>query len=210
MKVDIKLVKPEEISLDTLVDIQEKSFPKTYPEDCRISLKDQFYGGSYGIALHKNKVVAYYKYLTIDDKYFNEYAGTVKYFLMWRAYVLSGNSDLTKLIEQCGESSGLNVNEYNHDIKAFPGEVTFDEKKDAISVELAVLPEYRKKGVATKLIREVRKKLKSENFEKIFFTNRKDSVMYKLNLRRGDSKILFQVGPAFKDGGSLVLWSAEL
>lgn len=201
MKTDIKFVKPEEISLDTLIHIQEGSFDKVYLEECSDRLRNRFGGSSFEVALYNNSIIAYCQYLALDDEAFEEVGNLIRDLLKWREGVLSKNPDLTELIQCCRNSSGLPVDEHNIDMKAFPGEVYFDESKDIYSAELAVLPEYRRKGIATDLVR----KLKENIDGNIFSFNKVSSAMHKLNAKLG-GKPLFQFGPVLKDGTSLVLW----
>ncbi len=202
MKLEIKNTKPEEISLDTLIEIQKKSFDKVYIKDVGDLLKTYFKESSFKIAIYDNSIIAYYQYFTPKDRAFKEYIPVVNYFLKWRDYILChSNPDLTTLIEYCKDSSELPVDEHSIDIQVFSPEIIIlDEAKDVFSAELAVLPEYRKRGVASKLIKELRK----ETTGKLFAFNRKDSAMHELNKKLG-SKFLIQVGPIHTDGSSEIL-----
>lgn len=200
MKLNIKLVKPEEISLETLLEIQKKVFDDVYIKQSGESLKEDFNGSSYAIALDGTNIAAYYQYFAPEDACFKSYAEQINYLLAWREKILLGNCDLTELVERCKISSGLPVSLDNHDIVAFPCDINFNESKDIFSAELAVLPEYRRKGIATSLI----KRVKDETKGYLFALNRKNSIMYSINKKRG-AQFLMQIGPIFEDGSSLVL-----
>lgn len=224
MRVDIKFTKSEEISLGHLLQIQQQSFDDVYLEKVgRSRVIKNFEGGSWAIASHKDKIVAYYSYLKPGDKEFKSYTEQFEYLLDCRKdlichsltslifcateidppltslYTMSKHP-LTRFFKQCTKESGCNVSPSNNNVYAFPGEATFDKSKDIISVELAVLPEYRRKGIATKFVKKLRRKTEGD----LFACNRKDSAMYKLNKKLG-CQPLFQFGPVYGYDSSLVL-----
>ena len=200
MEIDIKLVKSEEISLDRLVEIQRKSFDETYIKQCGDSLIEEFKGSSFLIALDGKIIVAYNQYQAPRNDCFEKYAENIRNLLEYRRCVFSGDKDLSELINFCSACSGLPVNSENHDIKMFPGDVSFDELNDVISVELAVPPKYRQKGIATNL----RKELINRSGAQLFTLNRKNSAMYNIEKNLG-ARLLMQLGPIYEDGSSTVL-----
>ena len=208
MKFNVDYAEPKIDFVETLGGIWDRSFDRVYHETKGPNFEEKLRDQSYILARNeKGEVVAYLTYNQPEDIEFGKSMDFIEVMLEWNKGLLEDDSDLGILVKYCNGLLGLDRTLKNHDIIPFEQGIGVDRKRDCYIEELAVLPEYRRKGIATNLFKKVLEASKGRSFMNV----RKGSYdvigefpTHNLALELGFVP-LFQYGPVFQDGTSYVI-----
>lgn len=208
MAIEIFCEEPTNIDLNDLKKIQKDSFDEIYLEKCTYGLEEHFKGSSFVFAYDKNKLVGYLMYQKPGDASHDNGMDWMYTYLEWRKSVEIGNEDKTmnEYITHCQKDCGIKT-EKKHK-KSFAADESLlgiNDDLDSHLQEIAVIPGYRGKRIASLLI----KAFHENTPEGTRYLYTRDNIKMNKIARHKGYVPLFEFGPLYKDGALGVIFAGN-